>query len=246
MLVSRGIIKEALASGNAILHARDPKARVESESFLQSGAVAVLAAPLIVRGDEQALLYLESGPEHTFPDFDLELVSAIAGMSATPLETARRLEQLEQEKRAIEQGGGSAFQMIGESLAMQNVYRVIRRAAPSDTTVLILGESGTGKEMAARAIHSGSPRHRGPWVAINCACLGENLLESELFGHERGAFTGAFSAKPGKLEVANGGTLFLDEIGELPLSVQAKLLRVLQEREFERLGSRRCGARTFA
>jgi DNA-binding NtrC family response regulator len=127
--------------------------------------------------------------------------------------------------------------IIGESGAMQEVLSLVRRAAPSDATVLIRGESGTGKELIARALHHASPRARGPLVKVNCAALPESLLESELFGHEKGAFTGAIAARKGRFELADGGTLFLDEIGDLPLHLQVKLLRVLQEREFERVGA---------
>lgn len=120
--------------------------------------------------------------------------------------------------------------------AMQAVKKLISDVAPTPATVLITGESGTGKELAARAIHAGSPRKTGPFIAINCAAIPENLLESELFGHEKGAFTGATQTRQGKFELACGGTLFLDEIGEMPLLLQTKLLRVLQERVFERVG----------
>jgi Nif-specific regulatory protein len=126
--------------------------------------------------------------------------------------------------------------IIAESPAMQRVLRMVRRVAPAETTVLIEGESGTGKEVIARTLHNLSPRRSQPFFAINCAALTETLLESELFGHERGAFTGAVTQKKGKVELAEGGTLFLDEIGELAPGLQAKLLRVLQEREFERVG----------
>jgi transcriptional regulator with GAF, ATPase, and Fis domain len=129
--------------------------------------------------------------------------------------------------------------MIGESPAMAKVYRFVAQVAPSDSTVLIAGESGTGKELVARALHRNSPRATKPLVAINCAALTENLLEDELFGHERGAFTGAIAQKKGKFEMADGGTLFLDEVGELAPNLQAKLLRVLQEREFDRVGGTR-------
>jgi DNA-binding NtrC family response regulator len=128
--------------------------------------------------------------------------------------------------------------LLGRSPAMQDLYKMIGRVAPTDMTVLISGESGTGKELVARAIHRHSLRAEGPWVALNCAAIPELLLESELFGHEKGAFTGATERKPGCFEEAGGGTLFLDELGELPLTVQAKLLRALQEKEIRRLGGR--------
>jgi DNA-binding NtrC family response regulator len=129
--------------------------------------------------------------------------------------------------------------IIGESGRMLEVLSMVRRVAPSEATVLIRGESGTGKELIAKAIHFASPRASGPLVKVNCAALPETLLESELFGHEKGAFTGAVTSRQGRFELANGGTLFLDEIGDLPLHLQAKLLRVLQEREYEKVGSSR-------
>jgi DNA-binding NtrC family response regulator len=126
--------------------------------------------------------------------------------------------------------------IIGNTPAMETVRELIRQAAPSDATVMILGESGTGKELVARALHYSSPRATKPFVDVNCAALTETLIESELFGHERGAFTSAISRRRGKFEQANGGSLFLDEIGDMPLSTQAKMLRVLQERTFQRVG----------
>jgi len=133
--------------------------------------------------------------------------------------------------------GGGERDMIGDSPALRTARDLILRVAPTDAAVLVTGESGTGKEVAARLLHSRSPRATGPFVALSCASIPENLLESELFGHERGAFTGALDEKTGLVEAANGGTLFLDEIGEMPLGLQAKLLRVLQEREITRVGS---------
>jgi DNA-binding NtrC family response regulator len=129
--------------------------------------------------------------------------------------------------------------IIGASKAMKDVFALLRRLVVSDVTVLVYGESGTGKELIAQAIHYNSARKDGPFVSINCAAIPENLLESELFGHERGAFTGAIAQKPGRFELANGGTIFLDEIGEMPAALQAKLLRVLQERVIERVGGTR-------
>jgi DNA-binding NtrC family response regulator len=129
------------------------------------------------------------------------------------------------------------MQIVGNSRALKQVLELVRTVAPSDSTVLLLGETGTGKELVARAIHNCSPRKNRPFVKLNCAAIPTGLLESELFGHERGAFTGALTQKIGRLELANQGSLFLDEIGDIPLDLQPKLLRVLQEREFERLGS---------
>jgi sigma-54 specific flagellar transcriptional regulator A len=144
---------------------------------------------------------------------------------------------------------GSATRLIGESAAMTRVTGLIRQVAPFDSSVLVLGESGTGKEMVARAIHHQSPRRDRPFVAINCGAIPAELLESELFGHEKGAFTGAISARKGRFEMAEGGTLFLDEIGDMSLPMQVKLLRVLQERVFERVGgnkTQRCDVRIIA
>jgi two-component system response regulator AtoC len=131
-----------------------------------------------------------------------------------------------------------AVPMVGHSRVMQEVYKIVGKTAARDVTVLITGESGTGKELVARALHAHSRRERGPFLAINCAAIPDTLLESELFGHERGAFSGATESRPGKFELAHNGTLFLDEICDLPLALQSKLLRVLQEREIYRLGGR--------
>jgi DNA-binding NtrC family response regulator len=132
----------------------------------------------------------------------------------------------------------SAMPILGRSRTMQEVYKIIGKSAARDVTVLITGESGTGKELVARALHVYSQRVKGPFLALNCAAIPDSLLESELFGYERGAFSGATEARPGKFELAHGGSLFLDEIGDLPIGLQAKLLRVLQEREIHRLGAR--------
>ena len=156
------------------------------------------------------------------------------------LRRAFHLARLESEYRQMEQLlSRETFEgMLGSSPAMQAVYNTIRRVATTDAPVLILGESGSGKELAARAIHRRSSRRDGPFVPINCGAIPENLLESELFGHERGAFTGAHTQRRGRIELAAGGTLFLDEIGELPLTLQVKLLRYLQEQTIERVGGR--------
>jgi two-component system NtrC family response regulator len=156
------------------------------------------------------------------------------------LHRAQYLFTLEEEHRNLERRSrGEAFaEMLGTSRPMQDVFAMIRKVATTDVAVLILGESGTGKELAARAIHQESGRSSGPFIPINCGAIPETLLESELFGHERGAFTGAHTQRKGRIEMAQGGTLFLDEIGELPLALQVKLLRFLQERQIERIGGR--------
>ncbi len=142
-------------------------------------------------------------------------------------------------EKSIKAGQGNRYPLVGQSAFMDQVRHFAKQVSSVPSPVLILGPSGTGKEILARAIHESGSRAERPFVAINCASLNENLIESELFGHEKGAFTGAIAAKPGKFELADGGTLFLDEIGEMPLALQAKLLRVLQEKEFCRVGSSR-------
>jgi DNA-binding NtrC family response regulator len=156
------------------------------------------------------------------------------------VEKALEVSKLRDENRELREALGQRYQfenIIGSSPAMQEIFATIMRVAPTRATVLLAGESGVGKDMIARAIHQHSPRKDRPFVKINCTAIPENLMESELFGYEKGAFTGANISKPGKFEQANTGTVMLDEIGDVPASVQVKLLRILQEREFERLGS---------
>jgi len=174
-----------------------------------------------------------------FEEADFQMVTAISQIASLAIENAFHLEWLQSEVKRLEQDLNVECDLLGESGLMTELRRRIARVAPSDTTVLILGESGTGKELVARAVHRNSLRALKPFVAISCAALTETLLESELFGHEKGAFTGAIGQKIGKLEAAKGGTVFLDEVGEVPLPMQAKLLRVLQQREVERVGGMR-------
>jgi DNA-binding NtrC family response regulator len=158
----------------------------------------------------------------------------------TVVQKALEVRALRDENRQLKEALDHKYQitnMIGRSPAMQEIFGTVLRVAPTRATVLLCGESGVGKDMIARAIHQNSPRKNKPYVKINCTAIPENLMESELFGYEKGAFTGANLSKPGKFEQADGGTVFLDEIGDVPASVQVKLLRILQEREFERLGS---------
>ncbi|HBY64229.1 MAG TPA: hypothetical protein DEH78_30775 [Solibacterales bacterium] len=182
-----------------------------------------LGVPILVFGQPEG--YLAARAE----DARLPTLTAIATIGCAGLETAREIEQERAQQR-------EATGLIGSGAALARLREQIARVAPRDATVLVIGESGTGKELVAHAIHDLSDRRQEAFVAINCAAISENLLESELFGHEKGAFTGAVAQKRGKLEVAQGGTVFLDEIGELAAPLQAKLLRVLQQRVFERVG----------
>jgi transcriptional regulator with PAS, ATPase and Fis domain len=193
-----------------------------------------LAVPLFIREEIAGAIYLKRA--YAFGDTETEILVAIAQVASLALENAFHLEWLQGEVKRLERVLGIECELYGESPAMVALRASVGRVAPSEATVLITGESGTGKELVARAIHANSKRSPKPFVAINCAALTETLLESELFGHEKGAFTGAFAQKRGKLEMAAGGTVFLDELGEMPLSLQAKLLRVLQHREVERVG----------
>jgi transcriptional regulator with GAF, ATPase, and Fis domain len=212
----------------------------EAESLLERRVHSVLAVPLDVQEKILGVMYLDAHtPGARFDSDLLQLVTTLGNITALAIENARHVERLGGENRRLTEELSIHHSMIGESKAMHEVYGFVSRVAGRDSTVLISGESGTGKELVARAVHTNSGRADKPFVAINCAAITETLLESELFGHERGAFTGAVSQKKGKLEVAEGGTVFLDEIGELAVPMQAKLLRVLQEREFERVGGTR-------
>jgi len=240
--VSRTIARQVVEQGVSILGS-DVVGSGEFnavESLITSQVRSLLCVPLTVFDKVIGCIYLDSlNPVARFDEEHLQLVTAIAGISAVALENARQLEWLQEENERLTAEINLEHSMIGDSTKMKEVYRNLSRVAPAESTVLISGESGTGKELAARAIHRNSNRAGKPFVAINCAAIAETLLESELFGHEKGAFTGAIAQKKGKLEIANGGVVFLDEIGELAPAMQSKLLRVIQERELERVGSTR-------
>ncbi len=240
--VSRTIIRRVLEKGVAVLtnNVLEHEGLGSAESVVAARISSVLAVPLVAFQKTRGVIYLDtSDPRTRFDEDHLRLFNAIGSIAAVALENARSLEMLQSENERLQSEIDVRHDMIGESARMKNIYQFIGRVAATEATVLILGESGTGKELAARAIQRNIPRSEKPYDAINCAALTETLLESEMFGHERGSFTGAIAQKKGKIEVAAGGTLFLDEIGEMPLGMQAKLLRVLQEREFERVGGTR-------
>jgi Nif-specific regulatory protein len=237
--VSRTVARQVLEQGIALLGSDVPGSSElrEVESLAASQVRSLLCVPLTVFQRVIGCIYLDSdSADNRLNEEHLQLVTAIAGISAVALENARRLHWLEQENERLTVEISQERSLVGEGARMKEVYQFLKRVAPTDSTVLIEGESGTGKELAARALHRNSPRAGKSFVAINCSAIPETLLESDLFGHERGAFTGAASLKRGRLEVADGGVVFLDEIGELALTLQVKLLRVLQEREFERVG----------
>lgn len=236
--VSRTIVQQVLRDGVALLANDAPsESGLVTDSLIEARTHSVMCVPLILFDRKLGVIYLDSTVTRDhFNREHLQLVTAIAGIAAVAIENARQFEWLETENERLRTDVNIEHNMVGESAAMQRVYHFISKVAPTDATVLISGESGTGKELAARAIHRNSKRAQKPFMAVNCAALNESLLESELFGHEKGSFTGAFAQKKGRLEIADGGTVFLDEIGELTPPLQVKLLRVLQEREFERVG----------
>ncbi len=237
--VSRTVARQVLEQGIAMLGSDVPSSSElrEVESLAASQVRSLLCVPLTVFQRVTGCIYLDSDSvNNRLNEEHLQLVTAIAGISAVALENARRLHWLEQENERLTVEISQERSLVGEGARMKEVYQFLKRVAPTDSTVLLEGESGTGKELAARALHRNSPRAGKPFVAINCSAIPETLLESDLFGHERGAFTGAASLKRGRLEVADGGVVFLDEIGEMTAALQVKLLRVLQEREFERVG----------
>ena len=236
--VSRTVARQVMEEGVAILGVDVPSSGElrNVESLAASQVRSLLCVPLTVFQKVIGCVYLDTSAADRFHEDHLQLVAAIAGISAVALDNARRLQWLEQENQRLMAEITQERGLVGESPCMKEVYQFLTRVAPTDSTVLIEGESGTGKELVARALHRNSARAGKPYVAINCAAIPESLLESDLFGHERGAFTGAAALKRGRLEVADGGVVFLDEVGELAPALQVKLLRVLQEREFERVG----------
>jgi len=232
--ISREIVLRALNERTGILW--NDVTTPENQNPLKSSAA--LCVPLIEFDTVLGILYYDTADRNIlFDEFHLQLAWGIAATAAVSLKNAIDRNQLIEENERLK--SGTELNMVGETPAICKIHELVAKAAPKISTVLICGESGTGKELVAKAIHRNSPRSSMPFVAINCASLAEALLESELFGHEKGAFTGAIAQKKGNLEIADRGTVFLDEVSEIPIGIQAKLLRVIQEREFQRVGGTR-------
>jgi transcriptional regulator with GAF, ATPase, and Fis domain len=237
--VSEYVSNEVLASREAILAenvARDRYLR-NRESLSDLGATSLICAPIVFNDRVLGLIHLYcTNPHKALDAEDLEFAVAVAKQLGGVIHQMQRQVSLTEENRSLREQLHVESELIGESPAIHDVEQQIARVAGTNATCLIRGESGSGKELVARAIHYSSPRKDGPIVCLNCAALTETLLESELFGHEKGSFTGATEKKIGKFEAANHGTIFLDEIGEMNVGTQAKLLRILEGHPFERVG----------
>jgi formate hydrogenlyase transcriptional activator len=241
-----------LQTGAPKTFTKDELGRYEGDvarSFVAEGLQSLCCIPLLRPKGPLGVVVLGSTRRDAFQQDDVKLLEEVAEQLAIAIENQRAVSEIEglkdrlsQERKYLEgemRAEGHFAEIVGESQSLKQVLDQAATVASSDATVLILGETGTGKELIARAIHRMSRRKVAPFVKLNCAAIPTGLLESELFGHEKGAFTGAITQKVGRLELADGGTLFLDEVGEIPLELQPKLLRVLQDQEFERLGSNR-------
>ena len=220
---SRSVVEHVRTAREAVLVAEPRIDLPKATSLVAEKVQAAMAAPLGSFG----ALYVDRTSGAPFVPGDLELLTALANAAAPVLRPADAISKPDQ----------SEDEILGESPPVEALKAEILQVAPTDATVLVVGETGTGKELVARALHAWGKRRKGPLVAVNCAAFVETLLEAELFGHEKGAFTGADRARPGRFEQAHGGTIFLDEIGEMPPSMQAKLLRVIETREFHRVGA---------
>jgi Nif-specific regulatory protein len=214
--------------------------RTGARRFLNREELSFLCVPIMYDSRVVGILSADKGTKNvTDLDGELAILSSVAELIAKAVHILALEEENRRLRRIVNQGRAPSVDMIGHSKGMQEVFGLISHVADSGTTVLVQGETGTGKELVARAIHMNSPRSKGPLIQFNCAAIPDTLIESELFGHERGAFTGAMRQRRGRFEEAHNGTIFLDEVSELSASAQAKLLRVLQEKQFQPLGSSR-------
>lgn len=245
--------EEVLTTGKPVIAYATDAARYPNPNFhrfVALGLKSICSVPLMLRESVRGTLALSRmTSEEAWSHDDVEFLAQVANQIAIAVENALSYRELSEMKERLateklyledeirlDQNIGN---MVGGTAAFQSVLKSIQIVAPTDSTVLILGETGTGKELVARAIHEVSGRRKGSFVKVNCAAIPASLLESELFGHEKGSFTGAVAQKLGRFELAHNGTLFLDEIGEMPLELQPKLLRAIQDQEFERLGGTR-------
>ena len=241
---------QALLEGEIRIFSREDLVALRSSfvsQMLEQGIQSLCCIPLVTRKGTLGTLNLASKEHNAFLGQDLDFLKQVVGQVAVALDNAHAYREIAELKNKLTKekvyledeirSERNFEEIVGESAALKQVLNEARTVAPSDATVLILGETGTGKELIARAIHRMSSRNNASFIKLNCAAIPTGLLESELFGHEKGAFTGAVSRKIGRLELADKGTLFLDEVGEIPLEMQPKLLRVLEDHEFERLGS---------
>jgi transcriptional regulator with GAF, ATPase, and Fis domain len=242
--ISDSIVRQVIESGRPVI-VSDALADTtfgRSDSVIAMKLSSVMCAPLLSQGQVIGALYVGNDKiKHLFERTQLELLSIFASQASLLLQNAMLLNALRADKaKLVAELHDKRFgEIIGACPSMLEVFRKLQKVATTDISVLITGETGTGKELIAKEIHRRSPRQNGPFVTINCGAIPENLIESELFGHVKGAFTGAVASRPGKFQVADKGTLFLDEIGELPLNLQVKLLRALQERVIFRVGDSR-------
>ena len=245
----QSIIKEVIQSGHSIISAdaRADERFVDSDSVIAENIVSTLCVPLVIRDRIAGAIYVDHREtRHLFSQRDLHFLEAFADQAAIAIQNARLYEEIEEAKARLSLENETLRKevlvekhldsVVGHSEAVSRIQFTIKKASSSNSTVLLRGESGTGKGLVARIIHNVSPRRNGPFIKFNCAALPETLAESELFGHEKGAFTGADRRKLGRFELANGGTIFLDEIGKMTLAMQSKLLSVVEDKEFVRVG----------
>lgn len=252
--ISDSIVRQVLETKRSVIvsDALSDTTFGKSESVIALRLSSVMCVPLLSQGEAIGALYVANDEiKHLFDRRQLDLLTVFAGQASLILQNAMLLSALraDKEKLSAELSNKRFGEIIGACPSMMEVFRKLQKVAATDISVLITGETGTGKELIARELHRRSNRVNGPFVTVNCGAIPENLIESEMFGHVKGAFTGAIASRPGKFQQADGGTLFLDEVGELPLALQVKLLRALQERVVFRVGDSRpekCDIRIIA
>ena len=240
--ISSTIVNEAYRENTALLirDALTDKRFDTKKSILRESIRSAMCIPLSTQKKNFGVIYLDTKIlTNVFDEDTLRLVTAISNQVAIAIENIYFHQELEKEASILHRELKQVYNMVGVSPQMKNIFSMIQKIAPTDSTVLITGESGTGKELVARALHYNNPRIKKPFICVNCTAIPETLIESELFGHEKGAFTGAYTTKPGQFELASGGTIFLDEIGEMPPASQIKLLRVLEENKVRHVGGTR-------